>query len=72
MIHRWQEYTTLSMLVNHTEKNNTFYFSYPNINCDQINMIFTAHVLGVFQDTSQVVGIGIYKTKKEDINKIFD
>ena len=70
MIRTWQEHTTSSIIVNHTERKNISYSSYLNMNCDKINMILTVNVLGVFQYLSQAVGIWIYKTKKEDTNKI--
>ena len=61
MIHRCQGHSTSSMLVNHTERKNIFYSYYSNMNCDKSNMLVTTNVLGVFQDLSQVVGIGIHK-----------
>ena len=60
------------MLVNHTKLGNKFCFSYPNINCDKSIILSTENVLGVFQNLSQVIGIGMNKTNREDINTLFD
>ena len=42
------------------------------MNFDKSNMLSTENILGVFQDLLQVVGIGVKKTNREDINKLFD
>ena len=72
MKRRWKEHVTSSMRTQHVNRSSKLYSSCPHLNCEDVNIPSQDFIIGNFQQTEQLIGIGIERKNLTIINNLFD
>ena len=72
ILRRWKEHRAASMLIDHSNRTNKFYSSYPNALVTNKDLLSASNVKGRFQHLSVRLGIGMKRNMKTELVKLFD
>ena len=72
ILRRWKEHRAASMLIDHSNRTNKFYSSYPNALVTNKDLLSASNVKGMFQHLSVRLGIGMKRNMKTELVKLFD